>query len=364
MRAAMTVALALAVAAFTMIMTACAPATPATTGSGGGGPGGAEPATPTPPTDPTPTPDPDPPPPEPRKWMLDAAQFGDDGGSIWIESSNRSQPFAWDAITAANVDDVRVSIGGVALAGESRSFTSTAFEPAFEGDYSGAEWTISAEVTPGAVALVLTAPNQRFDRGDLSHVEVTAGGTDYWAGQPTVEFAAPAQGGRRATGVVEGPGVITWVGTHGGVIGSGYTTPPVVLVPYVTWGGGRQHGPGAGTAVLQVRISGGSITGVDVIDGGRGYWGSGVSCWFYPRQNANCSVTVRSSITGIELTHRGRGYKAPPNITITRVGNNGHGAVARAVMRGVTGNSQVENLFWGRQTLYGKELLIEIADEE
>ena len=158
-----------------------------------------------------------------------------------------------------------------------------------------------------------------------------------------------------------GPGVITWVGTHGGLVGSGYTTPPVVLVPY-RWGG--QNGPGAGSAVLQVRISGGSITGVDVIDGGSGYWGTGVSCWFEPRYNANCSVTVRGSITGIELTNRGRGYKAPPNITITRVGGNGAGAQARAVMRGKTGNSQVENLFWGRQTLYGKELLIEIAAEE
>ena len=359
MRAAITAALLLAVVAVTMTMTACEPATPATSGSGAGGTGAGEPP---PPPAPAPTPDPDPPPPEPMKWTLDAAQFGDDGGSIWIESSNRSQPFAWDAITAANLDAVRVSIGGVALAGESRSFTSTAFEPAFEGDYSGAEWTISAEVTPGAVALVLTAPNQRFDRGDLSHVEVTAGGRHYWEGFPIITFAEPPPGGRRAKGVSVGPGVITRVSTHGGQHGSGYTTPPVVLVPY-RWGG--QNGPGAGSAVLQVRISGGSITGVDVIDGGSGYWGSGVSCWFQPREGgANCSVTVRDSITGIELTDRGRGYKAPPNITFTNTGPNGAGAAARAVLRGPTGNSQVENLFWGRQTLYGKELLIEIAGEE
>ncbi len=359
MRAALTAALALAVAAFTVTMTACAPVTPtpATPDSGGGGSGGAEP-----PTTPAPEPTPAPPPPEPMKWTLEAAQFGDDGANIWIETSNRSQPFAWDAITADNVDDVRVSIGGVALAGESRSFTSTLFEPAFEGDYSGAEWTISAEVTPGAVALVLTAPNQRIDRGDLSHVIVTNGGRQYWHGLPIITFAAPLQGGRRATAVSVGPGVIIAAGTHGGVVGNGYTTPPVVLVPYVH--GSGQVGPGAGSAVLQVRISGGSITGVDVIDGGSGYWGTGVSCWFEPRQNANCSVTVRDSITAIELTDRGRGYKAPPSVTITPVGSNGENAAARAVLRGPTGNSQVENLFWGRQALYGKELLIEIAAEE
>ena len=357
MRAAMTAALVLAVAAFTVTMTACAPVTPtpATPGSGGGGSGGAEP-----PTTPTPEPTPAPPPPEPMKWTLDAAQFGDDGGSIWLEDSNRSQPFAWDAITAGNVDAVRVSIGGVALAGESRSFTSTAFEPAFEGDYSGAEWTISAEVSPGAVALVLTAPNQRFDRGDLSHVLVTNGGTDYFEANPIVTFSAPLQGGRRAEGVATGSGVIVSAGTHGGQTGNGYTTPPVVRVPWPAY-----H-PGSG-AEFRVRLnSGGSIVGVDVLNGGSGYWGSSISCLFDPRTgfgDPNCSVTKRNSITEIELTYRGRGYKSPPTVTITPV-LNGSGAAATAYLRGPTGNSQVENLFWGRQTLYGKELLIEIAAEE
>ena len=356
MRAVITAALLLALAAVTMTMTACEPATPATSGSGAGGTG-TDADVPPPSPAPAPTPDPDPPPPEPKKWTLDAAQFGDDGGSIWIESSNRSQPFAWDAITAANVDAVRVSIGGVALAGESRSFTSTAFEPAFEGDYSGAEWTISAEVTPGAVALVLTAPNQHFDRGDLSHVEVTAGGTQYWHGLPIVTFAAPQRGGRRAEGVAVGPGVIYRAGTQGGNVGSGFTEPPVVNVPVPAWN------PGSG-AEFRVRISGGSVVGVDVLNGGSGYWGSSLSCSFDPYNGANCSVTKRESVTAIELTYRGRGYTAPPNITITRVGANGSGAAARAVMRGPTGNTQVENLFWGRQALYGKELLIEIADDE
>ena len=37
--------------------------------------------------------------------------------------------------------------------------------------------------------------------------------------------------------------------------------------------------------------------------------------------------------------------------------------VATAVLRR-RGNTDVENLFWARQTLYGKELLIEIAAAE
>ena len=171
MRAALTATLLLAAAAFTMTMTACGPATPRS----GGGSGGAEP----PPVTPAPEPTPDPTPPEPKRWTLDAAQFGGGDPNIWFETSNRSEPFAWDAITADNAADVRVSIGGVALAGEGRSFTSTALEPAFQGDYSGAEWTVSAEVTAGAVALVLTAPNQRTTSDRVGRVTVTSAGSGY-----------------------------------------------------------------------------------------------------------------------------------------------------------------------------------------
>lgn len=60
-----------------------------------------------------PTPTPAPPPPETEKsWTLRAEHFGDDGGAIWAKTTNRSEPFAWDRITAANADAVRVSIGG------------------------------------------------------------------------------------------------------------------------------------------------------------------------------------------------------------------------------------------------------------
>ena len=358
MRAAMTVALALTVAAFTVTMTACAPATPATPatpGSGGGGSGGAEPpATPTP----TPEPTPAPPPPEPMKWTLDAEQFGDDGANIWIETSNRSQPFAWDAITADNLADVRVSIGGVALAGESRSFTSTLYEPAFEGDYSGAEWTISAEVSPGAVALVLTAPDQRIDRGDISHVIIEDGGTDYVYAAPTVTFGEPPAGGRRATGVVVGPGRIRRV--EASIAGSGYTSPPTL--EFFRTG----LSPHDGGVQVVVELNAGSVGPIRVVNTGSGYWGGSWNCRFVPRLGgANCRVFLFKKVVAVELTDPGRGYRIAPSVTITKgtALGSGSGAMARAVLRGPRGNSQVENLFWGRQALYGKELLVEIVDE-
>ncbi len=307
MRAATTAALLLAVAAFTMTMTACAPATPASPASGGGGSGSAEP----PPVAPTPTPEPppDPEPPEPMKWTLDAEQFGDDGGSIWIETSNRSQPFAWDAITAGNVDDVRVAIGGVALAGESRSFTSTLYEPAFEGDYSGAEWTISAEVSPGAVALVLTAPDQRIDRGDISHVIIESGGANYVDAAPTVTFGEPPAGGRRATGVVVGPGRIRRVEASNA--GSGYTSPPTVeffRAGLSAYDGGVQ---------VVVEVNAGSIGPIRVVNTGSGYWGGSWNCRFVPRLGgANCRVFFSSRWWRWSSRTRGAATGSPPRLQL------------------------------------------------
>ena len=352
MRAALTAAL-LAAAAATMTVTACAPATSARATSGGGADG----------AEPPPAPTPDPAPQETEKtWTLDAAAFGDDGGSIWAETSNRSAPFAWDAITAGNFDDVRVSIGGVALSGEGRSFTSTAYEPAFEGDYSGAEWTVAAEVTAGAVALLLTAPNQRIDRGDVSHVIVTAAGDLYLNGLPTVEFSAPPAGGRRATGVVLGPGRVQRVQHTPGAPGSGYTSPPAVEFFRTCCGvydGGEE---------LEVTLNGDSIGPIRILNPGSGFYrasiGGGWSCRFVPRLGgANCRPTIQDHVTGVKVTDGGRGYTSAPTVTITRTGPNGSGATATAVLRGPTGNTEVENLFWARQTLYGKELLLEITAE-
>ena len=80
-RAALIAALLLAAAAVTMTMTACAPVALRPTTPGGGAGGAEPPATPTPPPDPTPQE-------TERTWTLDAAAFGDDGGSIWTETSN------------------------------------------------------------------------------------------------------------------------------------------------------------------------------------------------------------------------------------------------------------------------------------
>ena len=126
---------------------------------------GAEPSSPTP----LPTPQAE------KRWTIEAANFRDDGGAIWLETSNRSEPYSWDSITADNVNDVRVSIGGKEL-----PFTSSAYRPAFASDYSGAEWMVTAQVRAGSVVLVVTAEDQYDERTRSGNSQVV---NLYWARQ-------------------------------------------------------------------------------------------------------------------------------------------------------------------------------------
>ena len=181
------VAAVLLLAATGIGMTACAPmAPPGPTGGAGA-----------PPVAPNPTPTPTPPPENERGWALGPADFGDDDAAIWAETSNRSDPFAWDRITADNAAAVLVSIDGKELPLEN-----TAYQPVFDADLSGAEWELKAEVTPGAVVLVLTAEDQSYETMEIASVTVTSFGTGYTS-PPAVEFQGG--GGRGATAVAIGP---------------------------------------------------------------------------------------------------------------------------------------------------------------
>ena len=264
-----------------------------------------------------------------------------------------------------------MSIGGVALGGTARSFTSTAYAPAFADDYSGAEWTVQAEVEPGAVVLVLTAPNQRrtFASGMVESVTVTAQGSGYTTGEPTIAFSAPPAGGTTATGRVLGPGSVEVVRVHNG--GSGYTSAPTLEL-YKT---GQ---PAHTTARFEVHVTGGAVTGITILDPGHGYFTtSGWNGRFVGGGGSGASTPaccgsnfrIRRYVTGVEITNPGSGYVAPPTITIT-----GHVATTVPIGSGATavatlgtferGNTEIDNLYWARQTLYGKQLLIELADDE
>ena len=264
-------------------MMACPPLTraPVTTETGGGGS-----APPTPPTPAPPTPPPTPTPQDNEKsWTISAADFRDDG-------SNRFGPYAWDRITG---DNVRVSIGGNQL-----PFTSTRYQPVFESDFSGAEWTVTPEVSAGAVVLVLTAPNQRrISSREVDDVMITNGGSGYTS-VPTVVFSAPSGGGTTATGTAVGPtGVASVTMTTNG---NGYssTSPPTVTFSFGGGGSGA-----AGTAVVS---STGTVTGVTMTNHGSGYTSAPLVTIALPTSGAQATATatLQTSVTDVTMTNGGR----------------------------------------------------------
>ena len=332
------------------LLAACAPMaqTPATNGGGPAG-GGEPPAAPA-----TPEPAPTAPQETEQRWTLATSHFGDDDAAIWAETSNRSTPFAWDRITADNLDAVRVSIGGRDLPLENREYP-----PVFADDFSGAEWDLDAEVSPGAVTLVLTAEDQ--STRVVKSVRITSPGSGYTA-TPVVSFQPPARG-RQATGevVLTPTGVASVSITSGGLCGG--AAPGVTFSAPQTPGGVRASG-----IVIK---PGNVVTQVLMQNNGSGYTGTAtVTFARCPRQQdahrdpaRGTAALQATTVASVRITDAGSGYKPGENgVTIAAPGS-GSQAEGFAVI-GRRGNTEADNLYWARQTLYGKELLIRLAPDE
>ena len=315
-----------ALAGIALAMTACGPATPTTTagtGTGGGAGGGSS----EPPAAPTPTPDPDPPaPPEPdKRWDLDADHFGDDDATIWSQTSNRSAPFAWDRITAANRDAVKVSVGGQPLPIDNLSY-----EPAFASDFSGAEWRLAAEVTEGAVVLVLTAENQRRTTGRVASVTITNGGTGYTSA-PTVAFTTANPNFARATATAADQ-VASVTISNGG---SGYSLSDVGVQDYVITFVSQPGDPGSGAAAkTSARWS--TVGSVNVPASGRGSGYTSVPAVSFTGGTGMGAAAVAvgpTQVRAINLNTGGSGYtdSMPATFTCTTP-TGGVAAIGRGVL--------------------------------
>ena len=317
-----------AVAGIALAMTACGPATPTTTaGTGAGaGAGGSEP-----PAAPTQTPDPDPPPapPEPdKRWDLEADHFGDDDATIWTQTSNRSAPFAWDRITAGNRDAVKVSVGGQPL-----PIDNVSYEPAFASDLSGAEWRLAAEVTEGAVVLVLTAENQRRVSDRVRSITLTSGGTGYTSA-PTVSFTGVHANPAFATATAADQ-VASIAMTDGG---NGYVESPAGVQDYVVTFVSQPGDPGSGAAAMaSVRPS--TVGGVFINAANRGSGYTSVPAVTFTPQSANPGMGAAGVAVGptqvraINLNTGGAGYTESVPATFTcPTPTGGVAAIGRGVL--------------------------------
>ena len=106
------------------------------------------------------------------------------------------------------------------------------------------------------------------------------------------------------------------------------------------------------------------VTGVTITNPGSGYTSAPTVTFMTSTgggspQTATGSAALRTEVTSVTVTNRGSGYLSPPDVTIT--GGGGSGATAHAVLA-EEGNDQYHNLFWARQTLAGKRLLVQVAD--
>ena len=312
-------------------------------GTGGGGPGGGSGSDPGSPASQE----------AEKTWTISEAQLG--------ATATRSAPYGWDRITAANAGAVRVSIGGKAL-----PFTSTASAPAFPPDASGAEWTVRAVVSAGSVVLALSAPSVRV--GGVASVTVTSGGVDYYLAVPAVTFSPPPPGGVRATGVAAGPGQVSGLTVVNR--GGGYISPATVQILRTVNANPGQPAAGSGAAfrvTMNNYLSGlglvfQEVASVTVTSRGSGYFGSGHYAQFsapgFGGTRALGNLGVWEVVRSVRVTEQGSGYMSAPTISFS--GGGGENAAARAVMRWLSGTTDVYNLNAARASLYGKELRVRI----
>ena len=79
------------------------------------------------------------------------------------------------------------------------------------------------------------------------------------------------------------------------------------------------------------------------------------------RGTATAEALMDGRVTGVTITDPGSGYTSAPTVTLT--GGGGTGAAVAVEFEG-GGMDASENLFWARQALAGRQLVVEIADAE
>ncbi len=232
--------------------------------------------------------------------------------------------------------------------------------------------------------------------GGVARVQMGSERGYYYSGCcPSVTFGAAPSGGTTATGTTTM--TVEVVRPIFSNLGSGYTSPPTATIdPPPAGSGGTQatvtiliqngrvyaydmgdrgsgysltsppaitfSGGGGSGAAARMEVAHRKVTGVTITNPGSGYT-SAPTVTFQtstgggsPR-TATGSAVLQTQVTSVTVTNGGSGYPSPPAVTIT--GGGGSGATARAILA-EEGNDQYHNLFWARQTLAGKRLLVRI----
>ena len=105
------------------------------------------------------------------------------------------------------------------------------------------------------------------------------------------------------------------------------------------------------------------VASVTITDGGSGYTSAPtVTFGAAPSGGTTAAGTavVPSGVTSVTVTNGGSGYTSAPTVTFSAPAS-GTRATGTAKLA-ETGYDQYQNLYWARQTLAGKQLLVQLAD--
>ena len=75
---------------------------------------------------------------------------------------------------------------------------------------------------------------------------------------------------------------------------------------------------------------------------------------------ATGTAVMQTGVTSVKVTNGGSGYTAAPTVTFSAPAS-GTPATGTAKLA-ESGNDQYRNLYWARQTLAGKQLLVQMED--
>jgi hypothetical protein len=187
--------------------------------------------------------------------------------------------------------------------------------------FATSNYTVTAEVsdfTTGTNDIILGSnPDNTaaaLDAGEVTSIEVTAGGTGYTAGTVTVTLTGGGGTGATAEATVTSGAVTAITVTDPG---TGFTSTPTVTI--------TDSGTGAGaTATAYIiaedsNVSAGTVNSVNVTDGGTsGCTAVSVAFTGGGGSGATADVTLGSGvITAITVTNPGSGYTAAPTVVFT-----------------------------------------------
>ena len=193
--------------------------------------------------------------------------------------------------------------------------------------------------------------------GTVTSITVTNPGLGYTSNVQTCSPSSPAAGGSQATsiGVTLEDRVLSVRVTNPGVGYGGLPTCAITGTATCTadYGVTQDHA-GMYQDDLIITDPGSGYAAAPDVEFPEPQYASGI--------RAQGTAALTDKVTSITVTDRGSGYREAPTVEISGGGGNDD-ATAVAKLE-VSGYTEFDNLYWARQTLYGKELVIEIAEEE